>query len=145
MFAPYSNLEATHYTASYKDSKVSALRLGYSIDHVAPRQRQKRDVDAEADCGEVAVQKPANHLETLWGPRPSIHPGGLGKDQLISTAASHGRRASHPLTETVHLRQCGRRTDKSSWGKSLLQCLQNIYPSHYRHHMFGSITAKHIC
>lgn len=70
---------------------------------MAPRQRQKRDVDAEADYGEVAVQKPANHLETLRGPRPSVHPGRLGKDRLISTAATHRRCASHPLTETAHL------------------------------------------
>lgn len=144
MFAPYSNLEATHHTASYKDSKVSALRLGYSIDHVVPRQRQKRDVDAEADCGEEAVQKPANHLETLWGPRPSIHPGGLGKDQLISAAASHGRRASHPLTETVHLDRTGGEQTSQVGEKACCSAFKTSIQA-IRHHTFGSITAMHIC
>lgn len=120
IFAPYSNLKASHYTVSYKDSKVSSLCLGYSIDHMVPRQRQKRDVDAEADYGEVAVQKPANHLETLRGPGPSVHPGRLGKDRLISTAATHRRCAPHPFTETAHLDSTrGEQTVKLR--KSLLQ------------------------
>lgn len=70
---------------------------------MVPWQRQKRDIDAKADYGEVAVQQPADHLESLRGPRPSVHPGRLGGDQLISTAAAHGRRAPQPLTAAVHL------------------------------------------
>lgn len=68
-----------------------------------PGQRQKRDIDAKADYGEIAVHHPANHLEGLRGPRPSVYPGGFGGDQLIFAAAMHGRRASQPLTEAVHL------------------------------------------
>lgn len=85
------------------DGEVSARREGYAVDRVAPRQRQERDVDAEGDHGQVAVQKPADHLERLRRPRPSVYPGRLGKDQLRPTAAVHGRRASQPLTEAVHL------------------------------------------
>lgn len=71
---------------------------------MVPWRRQKGDIDAEADDGEVAVQQPADHLESLRRPRPSVHPGRLGGDQLVSAAAAtHGRRASQPLTEAVHL------------------------------------------
>lgn len=45
---------------------------------MVPRQRQERDVDAEADYGQVAVQEPAQHLERLKGPRPAVYPRGLG-------------------------------------------------------------------
>ncbi len=70
---------------------------------MVPGRRQKRDVDAEAHYGEVAVQQPASNLESLQRPRPSVHPGRLGGDQLISTAAPSRRCASQPLAEAVHL------------------------------------------
>lgn len=70
---------------------------------MVPRQRQKRDVDAETDYGKVAVDKPTQNLESLRGPRPAIHPGRLGKNELRLTAAMQGRCASQSLTETVHL------------------------------------------
>ena len=76
---------------------------------MVPRWRQERDVDAKADYCKVAVKKPGNHLESLRGPRPSVHPGRFGGDQLVSTAAAQGRCASQPLTEAVHLDSTRRR------------------------------------
>lgn len=110
MLAPYSNLKDPLLHTSQSATMTARLQLcvkGYSIDHMVPRQRQERDIDAEADDGEVAVQQPADHLESLRRPRPSVHPGRLGGDQLVSAAAAaaatHGRCASLPLTEAVHL------------------------------------------
>lgn len=101
---------------------------------MVPRRRQKRDVDAEADYGEVAVQKPSNHLESLRGPGPSVHPGRLGKDQLISTAATHRRCAPQSLTEAVHLDSTrGGEQTQSSREHACCRSLQNIHPGHYAH------------
>lgn len=72
---------------------------------MAPQMRQQRDVDSEADYGEVAVHQPPQNLQRLQGPRPSVDPGGLGGDQLVLAAASCGSRAPQPPSEAVHLKQ----------------------------------------
>lgn len=96
-------------------ARLQLCAKGYSIDHMVPWQRQKRDIDAEADDGEVAVQQPADHLESLRRPRPSVHPGRLGGDQLVSAAAAtHGRCAPQLLTEAVHLGS----TRRGEWTQS---------------------------
>lgn len=76
---------------------------GYGTDQVVPGQRQERDVDAEADDGQVAVQQPGQHLERLKGPRPTVHPGRLGEDELGPAAAVQGRRPSLSSTAAAHL------------------------------------------
>lgn len=70
---------------------------------MVPRQRQERDVDAEADYGQEAVQEPAQHLERLKGPRPAVYPRGLGKNEFGPADAVHGRRPSQSSTEAAHL------------------------------------------
>lgn len=74
---------------------------------MVPRQRQQRDVDAEADHGQVAVQQPGQNLEGLEGPRPAVHPGRLGEDQVGAAAAVHGRRPPQSLAAAAHL-ECSR-------------------------------------
>lgn len=94
--------KAINLTVHYRDGNI-LRRQGYGIEHMVPRQRQEGDVDAKTDYSEVAVEKPADHLENLRGPRPSVHPGRFGEDQLASAAAAHRRCAPHPRAEAAHL------------------------------------------
>lgn len=91
-----------------KEWRPVGRRQGYGVEHVAPRQRQQRDVDAEGHDGQVAVEQPAQHLEHLRGPGPPVHPGGFGEDQLVPAGAAVRRgRAPQTLTEAAHLGRGG--------------------------------------
>lgn len=99
-----SHFQSERLGLNSKETRPVVRQQGYGVEHVAPRQRQQRDVDAKADDGQVAVQQPADHLEHLRGPGPPVHPGGFREDQLVSaTAAVHRGRASQTLTEAAHL------------------------------------------
>ena len=64
-------------------------------------------MDAKAGYAKEGVEEPPNHLERLRGPRPSVDPWRLGRDQLILAAATCRSSAPQPPSEAVHLESIG--------------------------------------
>ncbi len=77
---------------------------GYGVRCKAPRRRQKRHVDAEADDGHEAVDEPADELEAVQRQRPAVDPGVKRRsEQLISAAGALRGRPSAVSPEAVQL------------------------------------------
>ncbi len=77
---------------------------GYGVRCKAPRRRQKRHVDAEADDGHEAVDEPGEELEAVQRQRPAVDPGVKRRsEQLISAAGALRGRLSAVSPEAVQL------------------------------------------